>query len=248
MKKIALTIVVCFMSIMSFSQISGFLGKRFILHYDFTTNASINEPVIGSYSSSYNESGPSSSFIQGFNIRHNIEGEWLLNKKFSVGGVIHFLNTSSFTDETIAFPENEQTIEYTNLKLWQEITAFSYGFSVSSYPALISPIGTYYKLEVFRIDYFIDILSEVNQTTNKNAMCFVDDSYYSYGLTLHVGQQKIYFNKISLRLGVQVGWIFDSMEDQQNYTMNNVVFYEANRRLRNNYVFNFNLGVGYLLF
>lgn len=90
---------------------------------------------------------------------------------------------------------------------------------------------------------------------------FIDDRYHTYGASMRVGMQKVYFNRITNRFSIQFGLVYDyyniKLTDDDTDVNTNVdidatfteaVFYASNRRLKYNYLFNVEMGIGVLLF
>lgn len=247
------------------AQHSGYLGKKFIIHYDHAMSVSINNPTKKTKSdipAGVNDAN--AKLLSGFNRRHNFEFEWLINKKYSIGAVFHNLKTKSeeFFDFKHATPSNfydfengKTTLTATDAYIFANIKANSFGVSATIYPDFMSPIGTYFKLELFRTNYKTDVIHELVENSNSDGNRYVesetidfykDSKYFTYGAVLHLGKQKVYFNRITMRYGVQMGYIFDSSYKTSLYNTNNVIFYTSNKRLRNHYIWNCNLGIGYL--
>jgi|GEM_PF-5461472 len=233
---------------------SGFMGKHFILHYDYTTSPSFTNPTKESTSEDYFDSRPS---LKGFNHLHNIDAEWMINKGYSTGILFHIMNSYSAVNKSYSYYENEtvsiysEESSYTETEAYNEkfitsIKAYSIGLTGTIFLKNINPIGGYLKFEIFRTNYKVAI-DEDHRFSNENTEPFVDDNYHTYGVTMQLGKQKIFFDRVSVRYGIQVGHVFKSI-GFLDYTKADLIYYTSNQRLRALYDFNINLGVGYLIF
>lgn len=234
---------------------SGYLGKHYAVHYDFFVSPSLTQPVRSS------EPHNDVNTLIGFNGRHCFELEIMRNKRMSFAPVLHIMKTSFavnseyryLTDNVSSsgdFSSPSQTtkthIAISDSYFFGKLNAYSFGVSGTYYPKAMNPIGGYFKMEVFRVNYKTkNVFSEDKYFTTDDDV-FIDDRYFTYGTTLQVGMQKIYFDLISLRYGMQVGWVVGG--NLTNLDSGNAVFCSANRRLRALYDFNLNIGVGYLLY
>lgn len=115
---------------------------------------------------------------------------------------------------------------------YARIQAMSIGPSITFYPKLVSPLGGYLKVEAF-----ITCIKEFDLMT----IYALDTPIRPGGVIFEIGKQKVFFNRFTYRWGMQTGLSFVG----QNSTG---LEYAIKERIRGQYFFNFNFGLGVLVF
>jgi len=251
------------------------MGKKLVLHADGNIAPLLFTPAISG------EEIKDEGILNGFNFKKGLELEYAINKKHSVG--VFFHNFKS------AVNENEMNINYYmlptddiyssgNIELQTEthytsfsgiVNANSFGVSWTSYRKGIAPFGVFTKFDAFYCSYTFDP-RDVSATFYDDVMVYkdndkfktglyIDDQYHTYGVSIHLGMQKVYFNRITTRLAFQTGIIFEGLhtytsiieeiiDSDAEYDATEAVFKASNASLMQNYLWGIDFGVGVLLF
>lgn len=237
-----LTLLVFFVgiSIFGYSQKApGYLGNRFSLGGNFQVSPALLNP---------NDNGNKGFFK--FNSQFGITAEYATNRHASI--LFHYqkYSTKKDYDEEIVFFDLNNNY-YDNNTLFGDLDVTSYGFELRSYSESIAPYGFYVG---FGLNYKI---IELTQPTAFSSPSLVnrpqnDSPYSMFNLNLTLGKQRIYLNKIIVSTGVNIGIplefgklnLFDVTTDDFNYDESGPI----HKRIALHDLFNFKIGIRYLLF
>ena len=262
--KSGLVIVFTLCTIVCQAQVPGFMGKRFMLWADINPTPAlfvqnVNNSVIGARDEGL--LGEGSSVLEGLgagtqtdksnwlamNVRPQVTAEYLFARRYSVGvsysqiavGTVH----GYYEGPPPAANSGEQ---YTYLKDLDVLKGTATGIHLKMYfGGMIAPMGSYQTLSVY--------LTKTNTYDNKKATAkqFRDDFSYPV-VTYSLGRQFMVVKNLLIKTGVEIGWAFVPgnflLEDRYDWTAQEYSGYSAHQSLAGSYLFNINVGVGYVLF
>lgn len=261
--KSGLAILFCVCAMVCQAQVPGFMGKRFMVWADINPTPAlfvqnVNNSVVGAREVS--STGGQSLAIVGsgtqtdksnwlaMNVRPQINAEYLFARRYSVGvsysriavGTIH-----GYLDG----PPSDQPDTYAKDKYLRDLDVLkgtATGIHLKMYfGGLIAPMGSYQTLALY--------LTKTNTYDNKKAAAKQFRNDFSYPvLTYSLGRQSMIAKNLLLKTGVEFGWAFVPVnfifEDSDDWTVQDYSGYNAHRSLFGAYLFNINVGLGYVLF
>jgi len=243
-------------------QVPGFMGKRFILFADANPTPALfvqnmNNSVIGAREGTGGGDGIIPIVGSGtqtdrsnwfaMNVRPQVTAEYLFARRFSLGvsysqimvGTVH-----GYYDGPMPTKESGEQNQY--LRDLDVLKGQATGIHLKMYfGGLIAPMGSYQTLSLY--------LTKTNTYDNKKATVkqFRDDFSYPV-VTYSVGRQSMIVKNLLLKTGVEIGWAFVPgnfmFEDSYDWNAQDYSGYSAHRSLFGYYLFNINVGLGYVLF
>jgi hypothetical protein len=261
--KFVLGIVFALFTMVCQAQVPGYMGKRFMLWVDVNPTPAlfvqnVNNSVVGARDAGAG-SGDGIIAIVGtgtqtdksnwlaMNVRPQVTAEYLFARRFSVG-----VSYSQIAVGTVRgyyagpMPTKESGDQNKYLKDLDVLKGQATGIHLKMYfGGLIAPMGSYQMLSVY--------LTKTNTYDNKkaNAKQFRNDFSYPV-LTYSLGRQTMIVKNLLLKTGVEIGWAFVPgnfmFEDRYDWNAQDYSGYSAHQSLFGSYLFNINVGLGYVLF
>ena len=254
-----LSLLVIIYSISCFSQLSGYMGKRFTIGY----SNYFFPALVGANATSKEIS---------MNTTHCINVEYVIHNKinFCVGmqffktGVLKksyeykYLNNQNYysyeATGSAIYKGNKKPMELNTTNIMLGFKFFKSGF--------IAPVGKYQKLDVIVLldkliyskDAFVD---ESRDKGSKNVTLGIGTyDYTTLSIGYTVGRQRVLFNSIILDTGVRFGispnGIFDStfgnLGGDYNKSFEEELKQTVNYRIMGAQLFNVHIGIGFLPF
>jgi hypothetical protein len=260
--KSGLVIVFSLCAIVCQGQVPGYMGKRFMLFADINPTPAlfvqnVNNSVVGARDGDGLGDGTIPIMGTGtqtdksnwlaMNVRPQVTAEYLFARRFSLGvsysqiavGTVHGYYAGSM-------PTRESGEQNKYLKNLDVLKGQATGIHLKMYfGGLIAPMGSYQTLSVY--------LTKTNTYDNKKSTVkqFRDDFSYPV-LTYSVGRQTMIVKNLLLRTGVEIGWAFVPgnfmLQDRYDWNAQDYSGYSAHQSLFGSYLFNINVGLGYVLF
>ncbi len=222
------------------AQVSGYMGKKWLLIYDFHTFPCFTYP---------NQNGKTG--YQYLNLKHTFSLEYALARHLAVGtGVSLFKTDYNFTDISYFYSnDNSVYYNYTPSNIGSmNVTAYDFYLKIFLHKNL-APLGSYIKLQA---DYYNTNWSmDVSKGGGKPPLTPFPStgSSKSTGVSVSFGRQYIYWDHLVLNSSFQIGFVFKGSSTKAQYTtpaeFMNVV---TTSRLFYHDLFNLNIGIGYLIF
>lgn len=267
-KKLFLLILVAMLSGISFSQVSGYMGKRLSLSYSNYFSPSL----LGRSANS------TTDFSLGLNTTHCGNLEYVIKKRtnFCIGIQFSKLGTikesynytftyvdpwgnSSYLQSGTAYylPSNRlpMQLKMTNI-------AVGFKFFRSGY---IAPVGKYNKLEfvLFMSDLTYESKSFYSSPSRRpedkisTSMGSGHYEFKSFAVAFTFGRQRILFDRLILDTGIRFAvspnmfvnyMVTDFFGDEYDKTIEEQIKFNTNTRIFTSQVFNFHIGLGFLAF
>ncbi len=231
-------------SVAARAQAPGYMGKRLLV----TAEASF-------FNALFNPDHSMNSGLNkfGFNVRGTFDVDYVVARNGSVGFTFDLLFSGMEYDwadeawESPLVPRIGEDFQY------GQIRGYGYGinYKVFRNPAKggIAPIGGYTKFDLMLVDVRV---RPYDRTAGKAH--HYEEQFFTPVLSVTLGRQRVFFNNLILRTGVQVGIVptgivpyFERMDgniEKGNQRDDLIAFTEA--RLLSYYLLNFNVGVGFL--
>ncbi len=256
MKKIIYILIISLLvTNLSKAQVSGYMGKKFIFMYDIHTRPSFSMPNVNGKDG-----------LTSFNLKHTFGLEFVTGEHSSIG-VSFSLFKTMFNFDDLDYGYGYSTTGSDMIPKPNGVGSMSvkgYSFYYKRFiKGNIAPLGSYLK---FSLDYYSwdnnYMWSQNNYTNFPDVMTKIsttpdNSSNSTFGLSLNVGNQRIYFDHLVLNSSVQVGILFaggggifntvkPGFNSYGNY--NDAVKYASASRLFSYNLWSINIGIGYLLF
>jgi len=239
-----LVIALMFVGQWSYAQAPGYMGKRLLV----TGEASFFNALF--HPNHFMEKGLSSFAV---NIRSTIDMDYMVARNGSIGVTFDLIFTG--------MEYNWSTPEFTRLLIpgidagydHAQIRGYGYGinYKVFTNPSKggIAPIGGYVKFDVMVLDTRIQPYNK-----QKSMAMGHEERVITPMLSLTYGRQRVFFDFLVLRSGVQVGIVptgigpyiqlFDGELGKPDQATD--LRAQAEARLFSYYLLNFNVGIGFL--
>jgi len=233
------------------AQNPGYLGRRLSLNYSLYTLNALRFP---------NECG-NSGFLS-FNTLHYINADITVGRRTGLGVAVEYMRTSIPYSEPLHYSSGYDPYGYYNYGSFTskdvgKMETWGAGLYLKRYfRGNIAPLGTYFKPQI------TVLISNVQpgNPVNRNGQTFDDldirlrnmDPYFNLAISLELGQNRIFFNRLFIDYGIRLGIIpkassivDDYRSDLTEDTYIDDVYF---RRLASHYLINVKAGVGVLLF
>jgi len=243
MKRIIYILVISLM-ISSYceAQVSGYMGKRWLFMYDINARPTFSNP---------NQNG--NTGFTSLNVKNTFGLEFVAGRHLQMGVSYSYFNTCFDFDGLSIFTSPDNMLStYSPTAIGNiSVKGVSY-FMKFFYSDNLAPLGTYTKIQLDHYSWDWSF-SDVN---NPPPSGFVTSgSKSSYGLSLCVGNQRIFYDRIILNVSLQTGYLFSGynhsdLEDQYSINGNSDRFMEliTSNRVFVHYLWSFNVGIGVLIF
>lgn len=245
-RSLAVIVSILSMGQLCLAQASGYMGRRLTL----TAEASLMNALFN----------PNHNMNQGLddyslNVRGTADFDYTVSRMISVGLTFDVLVTGLSFDwgseryPQLLVPDIGNQFKHTRLR------GYGYGANVKFFrnPAkgAIAPVGTYTKLDVMLLALEASPYSVATESQYKG---FSHD-FLAAVVSFSLGQQRVFFNHLILRSAVQVGIVPTGIEPYFRSVDENIAEPEqagqlealAQRRLFSYYLFNVNVGVGFII-
>jgi len=238
----------CLLTSLSVAQAPGYVGKKFSVYYESSFFLSRQHNAAGRHD-------------YGVNIRSNISLDYVASKSVALGGSFQYMSTK-LNDAFYMGAGEDPFIEhafYGDVKLRGPAVSLyvkTFHFRKKGY---LAPIGTYSKFEL--------LYGRVKGKTGEVLSRF--DSYYVYqkkfenlgyadvpiyGFLYTFGRQSLFYDRLFINTSSSIGFfppgIGAVFGDNNGYYYGHESDFirDSNNRLAGYFLFNFNLGLGVLIF
>lgn len=253
------------------SNAQGFLGRKFIVKYDFHTGLAVSNPSyrkaisIDATGQSFHNSNNNSAKV-GLNKKHEIGGEYLYNRFHSIGFFIGITRTSidhQYNEAYNYYSGTNKLLLYNPYDL--RIKLYSYNFEIKwtkySKRGGIAPLGLYRTWSIGYLQNSIFDQTEFESGVKKSKI-------HQFGVTtigFELGKQKVYYDRILINFGFSLRYLigspvpsfymisimtdgaYNNPFDKNPKTEQGLLEYNAKDRLSNHQLFNLKFGVAYLI-
>jgi hypothetical protein len=240
----------------SHAQIAGYMGKRWIVNYDFKFINALSGP----------NKNLESDFMA-FTASNSFGVEYILNRNSTIGFRSTFYKTGVHPEYSVEIdfkdPSSGEMTSTSYVPDFKEVISVIHnGIFYKSFMKFLAPIGGYSEIGAELISYKPDFTSNdippytfrYYQNGEKNSSYQPDftikNRYNSLAITYAVGKQTVYFDKLILRFGVSFAYVLGTMKTYlytENYTTENYVGEMVKQRVVSNNAIKFNFGLGYLI-
>ena len=243
MKRIIYTIIISLM-ISSYceAQVSGYMGKRWLFMYDINARPTFSNP---------NENG--NKGFTSLNVKNTVGVEFVAGRHLQMGVSYSFFNTCFDFDGLYIYtsPDNMNST-YSPTAIGNiSVKGVSY-FMKFFYSDNLAPLGTYTKIQ---LDHYSWDWSFSDANNPPPANFVTSSSKSSYGLSLSVGNQRIFYDRVILNVSLQAGYLFSGynhsdLDDPYSINGDSGKFMDliTSNRVFVHYLWSFNVGVGVLIF
>lgn len=210
-----------------FSQVYGFMGKR------FAANVSTH------FSPNLFGKDISSTTNRSFNLRYSFGAEYVLSNKWSVSTSFHIQNTAT---NKLAFDDPIETGD--NKDLAYKITSNGFSLSFSRFLLknndFIAPVGKYISLGILISNFsLIDSKGHVFEPNTKIS------SASNTGLTFGLGRKRVLFEHFLISYGVEAAYLFYTRPFNGEDKFNELIDIPK-KRMQQVSLLNLTVSVGYL--
>ena len=233
------------------AQVPGYMGKRFTIFADANPTPAfmvmnMNNAVMVNLSGDDRRTTKVNRFA--FNVRPQITLEYLIHRSASLG-ISYGMPIVGTNRAYYSSPMDE--VDGTRYKTDEldVVRGQALGLHLKLYDfrgsASVPPIGYYRTINVF--------LTRTNtyDTKTSKAKQFRDDFVYP-AVSFGIGRQNMLTKNLLLKTGVEFGWAFVPMnhleEVDGSWTVQEYSGYSVHQSLFGYYLFNINIGLGYVLF
>lgn len=237
--------ILLFLTQFSFGQAPGYMGRKLLI----TTEVSF-------FNAFFN---PNHNFNEGwrkfgFNLRSTTDIDYVVARNGSVGVTFDVLATgmkyhwNSDQYDQLLIPDIDRKFEHSY------ITGYGYGINYKMFrnPSRggIAPIGSYVKFDIMLLDVRLRPYNLTTGTAHSYS-----DRFFTPAFSFTLGQQRIFWNFLILRTGIQLGFVpmgispylQDMGDGIVRGTQQQDLRAHAESRLLTYYLLNINFGVGFLL-
>lgn len=226
---LVLTVLFVGLNSTAFGQAPGYQGKRLVVHYSPLVVSALRYP----------NSNQATSFTS-MNLKHTFAFDWATSRTKTIGFTVKQYKTGI---EFSGSPSSNSTID---TRINGRIYAWDIGFHAQFFSSGgIAPLGIFHQVELARSFYQVVATNEsfLGATPGTQGYLF-NDWVFNYT----VGKQRLFFNRLTFRYGVQFGVAFLGSALQSSSGENSEKFLEieAKRRLRTHHMINGYIGIGFL--
>ncbi len=248
------------------SQVSGYMGKRFIIGYS-------NYFMVASQGLTANAS--STDNFSGVNTTHCLNLEYVIKNKTNFCVSVQTLKTGVYTSKTFSgytvdeFGDNQYYYYSYDPKPFipMQLQNVNVGLGFKFYKqGMLAPIGKYKKLELLlmfsHLTYDRNAFTYYyNSSTGLNGVGGTGDyQFNTFAITFTMGRSRVLFDKIvldyGLRLGITPAGIFAYLNSDGDFSFKNngeITFeqsmkQEVNKRLFRDQLINLHIGLSFLAF
>jgi hypothetical protein len=254
LKKI-LSCILAAVPLLVMAQAPGYQGKKLVVYYNNYFSPALLRP---------NPSGETGLFK--LNARHSLSADYATSRRGALGLSMQFYRTmATFEDYSMSYsdpyyggygfyqPEGHADISGTNIGIYFK----------SFFKSYIAPHGKYMKAGLMyhgiKAKYDEDdfALKEFDYNQNREVVLYTPtlgtgkNSYSAISMSWGAGKQRIYFDKLVMDMGAELGWVFgaNNILDGQYTTSNTAVIEKGSKkRVGGMHLLNFTLGLGYLAY
>jgi hypothetical protein len=248
-KAILLACLVC-TAMAVHAQNSGYLGRKFSLNYNTYFSNALNFP---------NQFG--NSGLLSFNVMHHVEADVVVGRHKTLGLNFEYAKTSFPYSNYLEYRAKDVNGVYTGrmatfrTKDVGKIDVFGCGIYLRHFfKGNIAPLGTYIKPGLNIVFFNADPGDPVstNGLTLEDAGITLNNygPYMSFNISMEVGQNRIFFNRMFLDYGLRLGISPTEaiiMSDGIDVTKSGFLGSISRRRVDSMLLFNAKIGVGVLL-
>ena len=251
----------------SFSQVAGYLGKRFAIGYDVYVFPAFKGPGL-------NDAGNSAEFSLGFNNVHCINLDYTIKQRTNLCFTFQHLKTGiayrggdgDGLGELFTKVNYPGGLEYGgNFSIPAQLSSYNIGVGFKFFRSgEIAPVGKYRKLELLLFFETVTYNNKKFVDYNTGPISKAGPGTYNYNsvaLAYTIGRQHVFFNELVLDYGVRLGitsYIFTAaagiLNEGNNLSSNPTLVLEdsfrkdAGSRLFREQLFNLHIGLGFLAF
>lgn len=257
-------------SLISNGQVSGYLGKRFVVGYS-------NYFMLGLKGPGANSAAPKHLFSSTINYTHCLNFEYAIKQRNNVCLSLQYFKTGIAYDKGKAgfFVSENGTGEHCypdevayrgNFGFPVQLSSFNFGLGYKMFKkGFIAPVGKYQKFEFLllfekvKYDYKNFSMADPDNFNSPDipltAYGLGEYNYRNVTLTYTMGKQRILFDCIVLDYGLRAGFtpagvgavIFDDLIANVD-TIEGHYKKESRKRVFRHQLINFHLGIGFLAF
>ncbi len=276
MKKKSLVLSFLFVASFSFSQVAGYMGKRFVIAYDNYFFPAIKGPGL-------TNAAPSSEFSPGLNNVNCLNLDYTIKQRVNFCISLQYMRTGiayrkgSITGSSSGAYPNETYSSNSNNSFTSIHSIYDGDFST---PAVLSsvnigggikifnhgciaPVGKYVKFEILIFNetvvydsehfYVTDYPTSSQVKVKQGAGTY---NYRNFALTFTKGTQRVFFNKIVLDYGFRFGlvpagfttFLFNGLDSSDSKSMEQDFKIHATYRIFREQLLNLHIGIGFLAF
>jgi len=240
-----LTIILLLVAEFAFGQAPGYLGRKLLI----TTEVSF-------FNAFFN---PNHNFNEGirkfsFNLRSTTDIDYVVARNGTIGATFDVFATgmafkwNSDQFDELLIPNIDRNFQHSR------ITGYGYGinYKVFRNPSRggIAPIGSYLKVDIMLLDVRLRPYNLTTETADSYS-----DRFFTPAFSFTLGQQRIFWDFLILRTGIQLGFVPMGISPYLQYvgegiergTQKQELRANAESRLLTYYLLNINFGVGFLL-
>jgi len=231
MKRQILLLALVLMITLSFSQPSGYLGKRF--------NASYSGMTFPNFFHMGEDD------VNLMNYTNNVTLEWVVEQRQSIGLKVQSFNVNGYVEGyTSDFLKNSTTTDYSNeIDDVYSLNVLTVSFEYTIYQkGWIAPLGKYNKIGFMYLQY-----SSKDYLVDNPELVNVEEKVmdYTFAFTYTKGKKWIFNDIFTLHVASQVGFVLPTFYLNGSRRLNQFQF-ESDKRLFSYTFFNFEVGVGVL--
>lgn len=253
MKK-KIVVFLLLISATTFSQVPGYLGKRFVVGYE-------NYFFPAFYGPGKNYANPGPSFSPGFNSTHCLNIDYAVKQRMNVCFSLQHLRTGIAykRDGVQAYYPADYTGNYSTPI---QLSSNNIGIGIKLFRrGSIAPVGKYQKFELLL--FFENVKYDNTQFSMENQIYPYGNipttygsgkyNYRNFALTYSLGRQHIYFDKLVVDFGIRAA-ITPVVIPTGMFTVDNVrgpedrFKVDSRFRIFRQQLFNFHIGIGFLAF
>jgi len=253
----------------SYSQISGYQGKRFTIGYGsnigyavFSRNSSGKS--VFTEKTSYDEPRSISDYFA-LNYKHQFNAEYLVKRDIALGFQYSFGKTQfkSLAGGELIKEITDQNNDITEIRVAEKqyttMNIQTFGVYYKEYKNYSAPIGSYWGVKAAALLYSADFL-EANNIPIEMMRKIKEHSYGTLLISYTKGTSRIYFNRLIVDSNIEFGFPFlmpnfkAMAKDDSYYSSNNgenindLIKKRMNNRLWGNFFLNFNINLSLLAF
>ncbi len=257
MKKIYITLVLFIITVsFSYSQVSGYMGKRNVLKVGVFLKNSFVFP---------NRNGENG--FMSFNDKYSFEFERVINRKQSL--LLHasyFQTKLSFKDvdgkpsRLISDGFSNYELTYPSEEYMPEMDGFGFGIDYRIYKTShLAPLGAYvsFGVDYFLLDAVINKIEyyQLEDYENPDNLSMPESQRGVFGVNMKWGTQQVFFDKITFESSFHLGFLFAGIGKEFDYSYsgglvqtenNDFLKYQMARRMFAHYLWGVTFSVGYL--
>jgi len=255
-KKIFVIILLLSINFNSYSQVSGYLGKKFIISYTPEITYSLTNP-------NYKGNCVFDVKLHPFaiNMKHNGTVEYVVARNLSLGVDFMYWKTNFYLKNNFSYHNiNDPTQSGTfNGKFGQQgiVKVMGFGAYIKIFKRSLAPLGAYTKIKTMLINYSPTATDTSFSYMNKSELAYIQPSKKSYqGIFISAtwGKHRIIKNLIVLDMGFEIGTCFCGgmkyLISKNSYSgiASEYLKTESGARIFGGMLINFNIGIGLLAF